>query len=318
MNRISLRVGVYEFGFSPSETMTLSPPVGSLWRGLMGLQLRRMSDDEAPAPGDLPEWIRPSALYEYFMTTPPPPDAAAMRLYPHVPHPYALSCEWRMTPLQLKPGDIHHIRIRLFGRANDLLKVIALALSRAARQGLGGNRIPMRLMDIHARDLDGGESTRLFAPGETFHTPNPVVPPVPESLSPLVEVSFISPLRMQHKGRLMRPGNFSPSAFLINIIRRISMLQLFHEGSKLQADYSFLRSRAAAIVVRRSNLSWVEQRRYSARQKREIPLGGIMGSVTLDFSKAGELLPWIWTGQHLQTGKGTVFGLGQFKIGNAV
>jgi hypothetical protein len=61
------------------------------------------------------------------------------------------------------------------------------------------------------------------------------------------------------------------------------------------------------------SLRWWDWTRYSARQKREMTLGGLLGHWTIE----GDLkrwLPLLWIGQWLHAGKNSTFGLGGFEL----
>jgi hypothetical protein len=309
-----LAVGRYVCHFTCEEELVLPGFAGPLWRGIFGHQLRLMSTGTASAPKDLPEWISARELYDYFMVTPPPPDAPAMRRYKQVPHPYVFSCEWRNTPRRVPPGQPFAVPFRLFGRANALLPAVILALARAGAAGLGRSRIPARLMQVEAEQTDTGTRLPVFTPGERLHAYSPRVPSLPPPPRGEVLITLLTPLRLQQRGRLLRPSAFTPAAFLMNLVRRYAMLRLFHGEGELKADYAHLKHLAERAALISPCLQWVDQRRYSARQKREIPLGGLLGNFRLDLSGAEDLWPFLWWGQEVQAGKGSVYGMGQYRI----
>jgi len=53
--------------------------------------------------------------------------------------------------------------------------------------------------------------------------------------------------------------------------------------------------------------------RYSRRQERRIPMGGLVGSVTYR-GPLDEFLPWLALGEHVHVGKNTVFGMGKYRL----
>ncbi len=309
----NLSIGNYLLNFRIEEDCLLPPATGSMWRGLLGHELQRMSTGEAAAPTDLPCWISRTRLYEYFIQTPPPPDTPAMRRYPHVPHPYAFAMPLHEEDVRL-PANTHlELRIALFGKANELLNVAILALVRAAAGGLGKWRARASLLRV-TQLLPGGESRHVFAPGEQLRQPVLAAPEVPPAPTTAVRLRLLTPLRLQHQGRLMKPETFSPQALLMNLVRRHSMLHLFHGPGELQADFRALKSDSQKVRLVDADLRWQRLARYSARQKQSVPLDGIIGSFVLDISQAPDLWPFLWLGQFTHAGKGTVFGLGQLKV----
>ncbi len=308
-----LFVGRYLLRFRIAEECLLPPASGSMWRGLLGRELKRMSTGAATAPRNLPDWITTERLYEYFIETPPPPDSPAMRRYPHVPHPYVIAAPLTQRDVHLPTGAHITLPIILFGKANDLLHVVILALARAARGGLGKRRARAELQQVQ-QELPSGELRHIFAPGETMHVPDvsPLRPPAPETDKVRIELN--TPLRLQHQGRLMQPHKFIPGPFVMNIIRRHAMLHLFHGPGEVQADFRALKAASERVRLLDAGLRWHKQQRYSARQQREVPLDGLLGRFELDFSQAREVWPFLWLGQFIHAGKGTVFGLGSYRL----
>ncbi len=294
---------------SPGRLPGLSTAV---WRGVLGMQMKRMSQGAASCPA-LPGWLPRERLYEYFMETPPPPDTPVMRRYSSVPHPFVLLGEWSEQERHLQAGQSLQLQLRLFGRACMLVNVVILALARGAAGGLGKARARAQLQHVSTTAGDG-MPTMIFEPGGMFSPPPVVAPDVPAMPDHTLHIHFESPLRLQHKGRILGPDTFSATTFLMNIVRRYSMLSLFHEGRELQADFRALKRQAEQVRVIDKRLRMVRLQRYSARQGRTHPLDGVVGDCTLDMREAPDLWPFLWLGQYTLAGKGTVYGLGRYGI----
>ena len=315
MQEFPLGIGLYRFHFRVLQNFSLPALEANVWRSVLGMQLKRMSDGRAAAPDDLP--LPAQELYTYFMETPPPPDARLMRLYRQTPHPWLLRCGWRNSALHLRAGDMHTLPLALLGRANDLLAVVILALARAAVQGLGKQRGQMRLMRVER--LPGPDETEpvsVFEYGGPFAPVAPWQPEAPDMPSDgRITLTLQSPLRLVVQKKVLSPGRFdSPYPLLMNLVRRISMLCAFHGDHELQADYAALKQAAQRARLLAASLEWRDQHRWSARTRQQVPLGGVMGHLVLDMAEAPELWPFLWLGQWLHAGKGTVLGLGRFAI----
>ncbi len=308
-----LSVGRYLVQFRLEAEGPIPAFSGSMWRGILGMQLKRMSEGQTSCPA-LPPWLSPDRLYEYFMETPPPPDTPAMRRYPHVPHPFVLLSRWHDPEQRKRPGAPLEVELRLFGRACALANVIILALARGAAGGLGKARAPARLRQVLAIDMDGRPSSIVFEPGKSFSPPAVAPLDVPDLPTTQLSIRFESPLRLQRNGRTLTPRSFSPTSFLMNLVRRYAMLCLFHEERELRSDFKELKRQASQVKLRQNHLSSVHLERYSARQGRTHPLSGIVGECVLDMGQAPDLWPFLWLGQYILAGKGTVFGLGQYRV----
>ena len=315
MRRFPIGIGLYRLHFRVLEDFSLPPPAANVWRSVLGLQLRRMSEGTAPAPEDLP--LPAPELYTYFMETPPPPDARLMRLYPQTPHPWLLACPWNERELPLRAGEDYALPLTLLGRANDLLAVIILALARGAAQGLGKQRGRMRLTRVtQIINPTKEESATVFTYGGPL-TPAPPWQPAPPEMpgEGRFKLELKTPLRLVAQKRLLTPQRFtSPYPLLMNLVRRASMLCAFHGAAELAADYAALKQAASRATLAQRRLHWRDQHRWSSRTRQRVPLGGVMGHLQPDISRARELWPYLWLGQWIHAGKGTVLGLGRYDL----
>ena len=315
MMRICLPTGKYVLHFAVEERLQLPVFSGHLWRSVLGLHLKRMSDGTASVPQHLPHGLQARDLYTWFMETPPPPDAAMMRLYPSVPHPYVLDAPVRDESLWLQPGDALQLPLILFGKANDLLNVVLLAFSRAARQGLGRQRAKAQLQKVV--QISDGEEQLIFMPGGSFQAPKPRILSLPGDAGPApqrLEVQFRTPLRLAVQGKVLPPARFTPYPLVMNLLRRLSALDAFHGSGEPQVDATRIKEAAQRVRLLDASLRWRELKRYSARTRREVPMGGLTGHCVLDISAAPEAWPVLWAGQHVHAGKGTAFGLGTMLV----
>ncbi len=71
--------------------------------------------------------------------------------------------------------------------------------------------------------------------------------------------------------------------------------------------------KARKIWTIERQLKWVDWERYSARQETRLKMGGFVGRATFE-GELGEFLPYLRLGELIHVGKGTSFGLGQYRI----
>ncbi len=313
--KFPLGIGLYRIIFTVLDDFRLPPLAANVWRSVLGMQLRRMSEGRAAAPQALP--MPAAELYAYFMETPPPPDARLMRRYPQTPHPWLLGCPCNVAPLPLEVGDSYTLPLTLFGRANELLAVIILALTRAAAQGLGPERGRMRLERVEQLADDAAdEPVTIFERGSALQPLTLWKPPIPAMPAyGRIALELHSPLRLVVRKQLLNPQRFtSPYPLLMNLVRRTSMLCAFHGESELSADYATLKEAAGRAVLSGKELRWFDQYRWSSRTRQQVPLGGLMGRMVLDLADGVELWPFLWFGQWIHAGKGTALGLGRYEL----
>ena len=116
-----------------------------------------------------------------------------------------------------------------------------------------------------------------------------------------------------HDGQL-RPADLAPRKLAADQLRRCNLMLDLHLGIRpAPFDAAALVAHAAMLTDDRSALHWRDGARYSARQKQETPLGGVVGRWTLRGDLA-PLLPWLWLGQWLHLGKATAMGLGGYTL----
>ena len=315
MHDVPLGIGLYRFHFRVLQDFSLPPQEANVWRSVLGMQLKRMSDGKAAVPENLP--MPASELYTYFMETPPPPDARLMRLYRQTPHPWLLRCAWQEGEVHFREGETHVLPLTLLGKANDLLAVILLALSRGAAGGLGKQRGQMRLMRVERAPAPGeSRPVTVFEYGSQLAPAAPWRPEVPAMPGAgRVILTLESPLRLVVRKQVLTPRRFeSPYPLLMNLVRRASMLCAFHGDHELRADYAALKQAAQRVRLEEASLAWRDQHRWSSRTQKKVPLGGVIGSLVLDISDAPELWPFLWLGQWLHAGKGAVFGMGRYTV----
>ncbi|MEM3055050.1 MAG: CRISPR system precrRNA processing endoribonuclease RAMP protein Cas6 [Candidatus Bathyarchaeia archaeon] len=233
-----------------------------------------------------------------------------MRLYPFVPHPFVLEPPFVSDGI-VSENETIQFRLILIGRGMEFFPYFLYTFVEMGKTGLGKQRIPFvvqEVIDQHGKVIyqDGSD----------------VIQPLPEPMEFVVSdrndynsnsltIEFETPLRMTHNNKQAKEFVFS--SFLGAALRRLSSLAYFHQGFELSLNFRGLLDKAQKIEVHKENSYYQPFKRYSARQKKEMDLGGIMGRFTL----FGDLSPFISilrAGEILHVGKGTSFGLGKYRI----
>lgn len=124
-------------------------------------------------------------------------------------------------------------------------------------------------------------------------------------------VDFQTPMRVKVEGAL--PKTLSFQGLISHVVRRVhGVFETYGEGEP-KWDYPALIHRAGEVVVVRQDLAWMELERWSTRQRRMVPMGGLKGSVVY----SGDLKPFyplLKLGESLHVGKNTMFGLGRMQV----
>lgn len=251
--------------------------------------------------------------YGYLFETPIPADARVMRKYTHAPHPLVLRVECMPRGPDRPHGGLR-IRAGLVGRAAEYFPNVLLALASLGRLGVGAGRVPYVLRAFV--DEGTGARTVLGGQGSPVKAPEPVrYPIVLGAPGPTpVRVRIETPLRIVADGTLVRQLRFGH--LVSAALRRIELLWRVH-GDEADADWSLdsaaLVALAAGVDVLDDRTRWVESDRFSRRQGREHPMGGLVGEIV--FGPAGsQFAPLLNLAGRVHIGKHTTFGHGHLVV----
>ena len=303
--------------FRASKPVNLGAFPGAVWRGALGARLReQVCVTRRPECAGCP--VVDQCPYPLLFETrvPADPPSALLRHNGATTPPFVLVPDPEGDPRD--PGWVC-LGLNLVGHEARPAALLVRALQQAGAQGIGRSRIPLRLEGVeqalpaagsgvdeipwHPLDLDDLVHS-LDAPA---HVP---VPPAP----PAVEVRLVTPLRMRIRGRYVTPQAFEPVAFVRTVLRRATHLGASHSPGFDDVALARAGREAAGLRLVSGDLRWRDLQRYSARQGRSVPMGGLVGTARI----AGEALtgawPWLWQGQWWHAGKGATMGLGQYRL----
>lgn len=302
---LRLEVGCYRVRFNAESALSFTAFPGSAWRGALGHSLARLACTSATR--GCPPCRSPQACaYGYLFETAPPPGAAKMRKYNQVPHPFTLR-------LEEIAEQACTLRAHLFGRANGYLPLFVAALRQAAQspRGIAGNRLVLESVSQESAP-GSGDWHRIDHPAGTLlplAPAAPLLPPCPQG----VEVRLLTPLRVKSDGSTAGEATLDFGAFFSVLLRRISMLTYFHGDVALETDFKSL-TLAARSVRMQVALQWREQVRYSARQKSEMKLGGVVGTLRIEGQELSPFWPFLWLGQWTHAGSAASMGNGAYEL----
>lgn len=217
---------------------------------------------------------------------------------PEVPPPYALAVQGGPR------GPV--LELRLFGGASvGHASLLADRLLLAGARGLGRARIAFVPDCVEA--LDGTSGWSPWTPGRPPGAGPPPPPPPPSG----VEVHIVGALRLERDHRLLAPEEFRARDFALAVLRRLALLAWAHgEGGLPPVPFEA----AGDLVLSGADLRARWDRRYSARQGRSHPLGGLGGRFRLAGKGLAALWPWLWLGQWTGVGKACAQGLGVYRL----
>lgn len=296
----------YRFNFSIADSVRLPENPGSAWRGAFGHALKRTVCVVRNTPCNQC-LLKQACAYSYVFETPPPAHSEKMRKYTSIPHPFV----FRFARQQDK-DNAYSLDMTLFGHGQRYFPYIIHALQTAGKDGIGGQRQMFDLVQIEEIDQRGNSKT-IYQTGELQAQQAPVSPKIPE-LPPKIDLVFQSPLRIRHDQKNLAASDFNFGALFSTLLRRVSMLSYFHTDTPLDTDFAGLTAQARPIKIINQQLQWHDWTRYSSRQKTEMQMGGLLGSISLDAEGLEDFWPYLWLGQWTHVGKGTSMGMGAYSI----
>jgi hypothetical protein len=316
MNGISLPLVRYRLSYQALEDGVLRAFGGSAWRGVFGHALKRVVCAmrlRACAGCPLIDGCPYPALFDGHV----PAGGRRSSGIDLVTVPYVFAPEHRGDTLFVA-GDTMSTVLTLVGGANGRLVYVVRAMAEAGLAGIGPARARLRLARVEALDeLDAAAGTLVHDGGAQCQ---PVAPRSPDT-APLgrhVVVSLRTPLRLRLDGDLVTPETFRPAHLIVAAIRRVSTLAALHGDGPIAADFATLKRAADAAGLEHADLAWMDQTRFSARQRATMKMGGLVGTCHLDLGPdAASLAPWLDRAQWVGVGKGASMGLGDFRIASS-
>ena len=235
-------------------------------------------------------------IYATLFETQRPHDAAIMRKYRNIPHPFVIS----VYPF----SRVTTLRIVLFGEYINLFPYFYLVLKSLEKEK------KFNIKSIKNFDRPILKSNKLMTnfkvrSSEEFEN---LTPEKTEFL-----ISILTPIRMKYNGKLVNQTNMRFHHIIRNLLRRFSLLFYFYGSGPWNIDFSNFIKLAEDIEFKSAKLKWVELERYSIRTKTFEPMGGVVGEIELP-EKAIEFFPILKLGEYTQVGKNTSFGLGFYKL----
>ena len=227
----------------------------------------------------------------------------------------------------VEPGEGFSFGLTLFGEGFHFLPYFVLAVAEAGRVGVGPGRGNFAVAEIWAAEPLQGWRQQVLAAGESLvRVPElavgwAAVPGLSQGLLDRLNdrdnelaVRFLTPLRLEEKGRLFKVPDFS--VFFRRLLFRIDSLgsQFAGEPGRDRDEVAYLHHLADQVRLVESETRWHELWSWSGRKERKTPLSGLVGMATYWAEDWGPLLPWLVWGQATQVGKSAVKGNGVYEL----
>lgn len=320
-----VKLARFRLTLEAKESLHLPAYKGSTFRGGFGHAFKRVA---CPLRCREACQMPKVCVYAYVFETPPPEGAEMLRKYPHAPHPFVIE-----PPLEerrdYEAGEVLQVGLVLIGRALDYLPYFIYAFDELGRIGVGKGRGRYQLKEVRVKneELSGekGKGDVIYS-GETktLQSHYPILSgrdligevsssfhPKLSTRTPQLSLHFVTPTRLKYGESLTSDLEFH--ILIRSLLRRISSLSYFHCGKRLTLDFKGLIEQAMAVNIVERHLRWLDWERYSHRQETKMKLGGFVGQITFQ-GDLEEFWPILRLGELVHVGKGTAFGLGQYRI----
>lgn len=238
------------------------------------------------------------------------------------------------------PGDTLEWHMALFGEGADWFPYVVMAVKVMGDHGVGGaspngqGKGKLRLREIWAENPLSGLQQRLFGGGESW-VQSPGLPITQEQVARIalalpsgrITLHFKTPLRLgedtdRATGERKLLHHLPPFDTLVRRLdgRLRDLTACYAYGWQTSNDrpstgeaWPRLDMEAARKVVAHGNVEWLDLHRYSSRQERRLPMGGLRGRVTYS-GELAQFLPLLVWGQFIHVGKYAVMGNGGYVI----
>jgi len=228
------------------------------------------------------------------------------------PHPYILVPP-RNFKSYIPESSPFEFTLILFGKVNYELPYLIYAIKRMGEIGIGrkvrGKRGKFQIDDILVKEKSIYDSSKgiidLREEPQDIHL---APPPTPSDSPKEIKVELVTPLRVKHRNHFADSLPFHLLARAM--LRRISTLMKRFGKGEPKLNYAKLIEKAHKIKTRHTEIYWYDWRRYSSRQRSNMYMGGLMGSIIYS-GDLREYIPLLEFSSKVHIGKQTTFGLGK-------
>ncbi len=240
---------------------------------------------------------------------------------------FLLGDEQQSRPFAIEPpssertefsaGELLTFRITLFGDAVSEGPALVAAIKAWGQLGLGSRRTPFSLVDVAVSPVSG---TGFSLCPEQIPELQALAAPLSAWLAALqpqrwrtVLIQAETRLRLQHHGQLLLQA---PTAQQLRaaVARRLAAVAAM-AAPELHVDARMLLANLPALegcALIADHSRFADWQRYSLREERHQPLGGLLGAWRYSGDVA-LLIPWLEVGQWLLLGNKTTFGFGRYR-----
>ena len=304
---INLPFTVYRFRYQIQQNFNIPRYSGTLWHAVLGRALKQQHCfvPSASCQGCL---FAQQCDYLYLFKNINQQDNCLIALNQAIPSPHIIRVE-TTHGYSLSQDEFFDVQIILIGEANLRLDKIINSMQQAGLDGLGKARIKAALIQVE--QVLNEQPNRLIWQKKSIQPPVSL-PLVKMKPAQQLELTFITPFRPS--GKMAKGKVFLIEDYLMGLIRRISLLQYFYTPQPLAADYIALKKLTQSLPILTQNMHWSVDKSLKYRQNQHQQSGGWLGTFSLNLENHQTLLPFLYLGQWLNSGKNANMGFGQYQL----
>lgn len=324
-----LEIGVYRFVMRAVDAMYMPEFKGTVLRGGFGTAFKRIACVKGPGNrkiagradcGDCNEAHR--CPYKAVFEPSPPEGSQRLRNLQDISRPFVLRIPSDPRTV-IPPGHRLEWEIVLMGKARRLLPFFVVTFKSLCESGLGlwhmGKRSRAVLESVHLQNPLTGESQLVYdgVVGQFINADAALCrgAQIEETAkrfrSDMVSLDFISITRLKYRDAFVRAPEFH--VVIRNLLRRLSTLAYFYQGTEIQLDFRRLIELAEEVAFENVSIRWQDFSRYSGRSKETMDFSGFVGRGRY-VGDLATFTPLLLSGSLLNVGKGATFGFGQFAV----
>lgn len=219
------------------------------------------------------------------------------------------------TSGDINPNEAFTFHIQLFSHAINYFPYLALASSEVGKYGLGKKRAPCELMSIKdemsGKELWSEDKTSLKSPEPvelTLEEPDVFSDTKEETIS----INFVTPVAFKDRatGGIQTKPEFN--RIIGSLLRRYSAFQAT-EQHPISWNFTEIASLSKKVKLISYELQPVHWARYSTKQKKKIPIDGVIGKATYH-GPIKPFLPLLSLASIIRVGRSTTFGQGKISL----
>lgn len=244
---------------------------------------------------------------------------------PSIPHPYIIEPPQNPKRTYSK-GEEFDFSLILLGNLYEKLPFLVYAFELMGSRGIGRasneelKSTPFEIIGIQAAHIQ--EQPQIYNPikKQLSHIPSPALleysapafSKTDSSLQKMQELTVMLETPLRYKADNSFHSDLTFEDLFKLMARRITVAFKEFGEKEPEIDYKNLLQQAKNISIIESNIIWKDQKRYSARQKQALKIGGLEGRISFkgDFT---EFIPLLNLAILLHLGKQTSFGLGKIQ-----